>query len=49
MIKHVLEKNGIYFVPKTIFFVGKKLNTVIIFYSQLYMFHPHKVQIATPV
>ena len=24
MIKHVLEKNGIYFVPKTIFFCGKK-------------------------
>jgi len=34
MIKHVLENNGIHFVPKTIFLWGKKLNTVIIFYSQ---------------
>jgi hypothetical protein len=40
MIKHVLEINGIYFVLKTIFFVGKKLNTVMIFNSQLYMISP---------
>jgi hypothetical protein len=43
MIKHVLENNGIYFVPKTIFCGGKAEYCDNILISTLDDFTPHNV------